>query len=53
MQKTIWTRTALAIALCAPVLAQSGGASLAEVAQKRRDPYSAVEEIMKAVVSGQ
>jgi|SRR5947209_16158523 len=37
MQKTIWTRTALAIALCAPVLAQSGGASLAEVAQKSRE----------------
>ena len=37
MHKTIWMPTALMIALCAPAVAQSGGISLADVAQKNRD----------------
>lgn len=37
MQKTIWIRTALLIALASPALAQSGEPSLADIAHKDRD----------------
>ena len=37
MQKTIWIRTALLIALASPALAQSGEPSLADIAHKNRD----------------
>lgn len=37
MQKTIWIRTALLIALAAPALAQSGEPSLADIVHKDRD----------------
>lgn len=37
MQKTIWIRTALLVALASPALAQSGEPSLADIAHKDRD----------------
>jgi hypothetical protein len=42
MQKTIWIRTALLIALAAPAMAQSGEPSLADIAHKNRDQQKRV-----------